>query len=362
MKVYRVGIVGLTGIAARPAVEGPASVLGVQAPHSHAAGYAAIPATRVVAVCDLVPQLLRDFQAQWGSTWGDIATYTDYTQMLTHERLDILSVVTPDHLHADIVVDAAAAGVAGIFCEKPIATSLTDADRMIEAVERQGVAMTVNHTRRWLPQFHEVRRIIRSGDLGRLSRIVAYFGGPRAMLFRIGTHAIDMINFFAESDPQWVLGELDPGAQDYGPVYAGDGGHDPSTDPGATAYIHYSNGVSALYCGTKRVVTQNQFDLLCERGRVRMSRGLIEVETPVDRPRGPTVVRRLPWPQVEFSASVAAIRELIGVMEHGGDTQCPPREARKALEIILSILASQYRGCVRVDLPLGDAPSDPPRP
>jgi len=362
MKVHRVGIVGLTGIAAGPAAEGPASILGLQAPHSHAAGYAAIHATRVVAVCDLVPQLLQDFQAQWGSTWGDIATYTDYTQMLAHEELDILSVVTPDDLHADIVVDAVAAGVAGIFCEKPIATSLTDADRMIEAVERRGVAMAVNHTRRWLPQFHQVRGIIRSGELGRLSRIVAYFGGPRAMLFRIGTHVIDMINFFAESDPQWVLGELDPGAQNYGPVYAGDGGHDPSTDPGATAYIHYSNGVSALYCGTKRIATQNQFDLLCEGGRIRVLRELIEVEAPIDHPRGPTAVRRLPWPQVEFSASIAAIRELIGAMEHGGYTQCPPREARKALEIILGILVSQDRGCVRVDLPVGDAPSGPRRP
>lgn len=73
MKVYRVGIVGLTGIAARPAPAGPATVFGVQAPHSHAAGYAAIPETRVVAVCDLVPQLLEGFQSQWGSTWGEIS-------------------------------------------------------------------------------------------------------------------------------------------------------------------------------------------------------------------------------------------------------------------------------------------------
>ncbi len=362
MKVYRVGIVGLTGIAARPAPAGPARVFGLQAPHSHAASYAAIPATRVVAVCDLVPQLLQDFEVHWGSTWGDIAAYTDYRQMFAHENLDILSVVTPDHRHADIVVDAVAAGVAGIFCEKPIATSLSDADRMIEAVERAGVAMTINHTRRWLPQFHRARDMICSGELGGLSRIVAYLGGPRAMLFRNGTHTIDMINFFAESDAQWVVGELDPGEQDYGPVYAGDGGHDPNTDPGATAYIHYHNGVSALYCGTKRAATRNEFDLLCEKGRIRVSPGLVEIQAPIDRGGGPVAVRRLTWPQVQFSDSVAAIRELIDVMEHGGESQCPPREARKVLEIILAILISQDLGCVRVDLPITETPSGPEQP
>lgn len=282
--------------------------------------------------------------------------------MLAQEELDILSVATSDHRHADIVVDAVAAGVAGIFCEKPIATSLYDADRMIEAVERAGVVMTMDHTRRWLPEFHQARKIIRGGELGGLSRIVAYLGGPRAMLFRNGTHTIDMINFFAESDPQWVLGELDPGERDYGPVYSGDGGHDPSTEPGATAYIHYHNGVSALYCGTKRAATRNEFDLLCEKGRIRVSPGLVEMQAPTDRPGQPIGVRRLTCPQVQFSDSLAAIRELIDVMERGGESQCPPREARKALEIILAILLSQHRGCARVDFPIAEAPCSPGRP
>ena len=58
--------------------------------------------------------------------------------MLARERLDIIGVVTSDHRHADIVVDAATSGVKGVMCEKPLATSLEDADRMIRACAERG--------------------------------------------------------------------------------------------------------------------------------------------------------------------------------------------------------------------------------
>ncbi|MEZ4624346.1 MAG: Gfo/Idh/MocA family oxidoreductase [Thermomicrobiales bacterium] len=58
--------------------------------------------------------------------------------MLANEEIDLLSIVTPDHLHADSFVAACEAGVKGIYCEKPISTTLEDADRMIAAAEASG--------------------------------------------------------------------------------------------------------------------------------------------------------------------------------------------------------------------------------
>jgi predicted dehydrogenase len=350
---FRVGIVGLTGIAAAPAPEGPAAFFEGEMAHSHAAGYAAHPHMQVVAVCDLVPELREGFQARWSSRWGEIAAYSDYRAMLAHERLDILSVATSDHLHADVVVDAAAAGVKGIFCEKPIATTLADADRMIEAVERAGAPMVVNHTRRWLPEYHRAREIVCGGQLGALMRIIACLGGPRAMLFRNGTHLVDMINFYAASYPEWVVAELDAGHEDYGPAYNGDGGHDPATDPGATGLIRYRNGIIALLSLSKQTAVRFELDLLCERGRVRLGPGFAEVETPGSG-SWPTV-QRLAWPQYVRSDTAAAIAELAGLVQNGGQGQCSPREARQALEILLAILRSQHLGNVRVDLPIRDA-------
>lgn len=353
MNTYRVGIVGLTGIAASPAVEGPLPLFGSVAPHSHAPSYARVPETRVVAVCDLVPKLLDDFRSRWESTWPGIATYTDYREMLAKERLDILSVVTPDHRHADIAIDAVAAGVRGVFCEKPIATTLADADRLIAAVEKAGVAMIVNHSRRWWPDYHYLRQIIRGGELGHLSRMVAHMGYGRAMVFRNGTHLVDALNFFAESDPQWVVAELDPEHAAYGPVYAGDGGRDPATDPGATAMIRYRNGVIAFMSITKTTAIGWEMQLLCEKGSLLIAPGRIEMEKNVGQP--PELLRKyIGVPRYECSGGVAAVRELIGLIENGGQGQSPPREARKALEIILGILQSQHLGHARVDFPLSE--------
>ena len=99
----------------------------------------------------------------------------------------------------------------GIFCEKPIATTLEDADAIVSAVRAAGVAMNVNYTRRWFPEFVEARRIIRSGEIGRLSQIVIEMGGPRSMLFRNHTHSLDLVNFLADSEPVWVWADFEPG-------------------------------------------------------------------------------------------------------------------------------------------------------
>lgn len=353
MTPYRVGIVGLTGIAAAPEPANPIAAFGTEAPHSHAASYAGVAETQVVAVCELVPKLIDDFRANWGATWPGVTGYSDYRQMLARERLDILSVVTSDHRHADIVVDAVAAGVKGIYCEKPIATTLADADRMIAAVEAGKVPMIVNHSRRWYPEYHAVRQLVRSGELGRLSRVVACCGYGRAMLFRNGTHLLDSVNMFAESDPQWVLAELDPGMERYGAAYAGDGGRNPATDPGATALIRYSNGVLAFFCMSKTTAVTWEIWLQCERGNVRLTPSAIGVSKLSGEP-AELLSKRLPPPHTQWRDGVAAVRELIGLIEHGGgEGQCPPREARKALEIILAILRSQALGNVKVDLPLG---------
>lgn len=117
MKTYRAAVIGLSGIGAAPFLAAPDAVLGTVMPHSHVAAYATIPQTTVVAVCDLVPALLDQVRATWRSIIPDLRTYTDYRALLDREQVDILSVATPDHRHAQIVVDAAEAGVKGVFCE-----------------------------------------------------------------------------------------------------------------------------------------------------------------------------------------------------------------------------------------------------
>lgn len=344
--VWRVCIVGLTGIGAgRPLHEGEAG-FGTSMPAAHAAAYAYVPQTRVVGVCDLRQELVDEFLEGWKPVWPDVRGYTDYQAMLAECRPDLLSVVTSDHRHADIVVHAAETGVRGIFCEKPIATSLADADRMIETVERRNVVMSINHTRRWIPIYRQARAEIAKGTIGTLKRITMNFGGPRAILFRNGTHLIDMICFLADSDPAWVFAELDEGYEDYWP-YRGDGGRNPDLEPGCSGFIHFKNGVRAFYNGSKGLAPRFGFELTGTEGWIFVDENHAEI--------GKDGAVRMLYPETRtyFNAS-AAIRELIEAVTHGGHTISPPREARKTLEIMLGFLASQKRGNVRIDFPLDE--------
>ena len=78
-------------------------------------------------------------------------------------------------------------------------------------LEAAGTIVNINYTRRFLPEWVEARRMIADGELGRLSQIVVQMGGPRAMLFRNHTHAIDLIMYLAGAAPEWVIAELEPG-------------------------------------------------------------------------------------------------------------------------------------------------------
>src|SRR5437762_10789438 len=107
-------------------------------------------------------------------------------------RPDLAPLVTPYPLHTEPVLAAIEFGARAIFCEKPLATSLEEADQLVAAVSASQVVMCVDYTRRWMPEFVEARRIARSGAIGRLSQIVIHTGGPRAMLYRSEEHTSEL--------------------------------------------------------------------------------------------------------------------------------------------------------------------------
>ena len=344
MARYRVGIVGLSWITADPAPPAPHPVLGTATPYSHASAYAAVADVEVVAGCDLKPDLCEAFLNAWRPVWPNLHTYADYREMLEHERLDVLSVVTPDHLHTPIVLDGVAAGVKAIFGEKPLATSLAYADAILAAVSAHGVVMNVNHTRRWLPSYVAARELIRAGKIGDLTQVIVHFGGPRAMLFRNHSHFLDLICFFAESDPEWVVAELEPGFAEYGTEYRGDGGSDPTKEPGVNAYVAFQNGIRAFLSGWKRGVPEVSVDLIGAAGRIQADDGAaLLIRSSEDGPS------RIPvTPRVTLAGMQAAVVDLIAALERGRPTQSPPEEARKTVALMTAVLESQARGSAPV--------------
>ena len=94
----------------------------------HVAGFKQHPNAEVVAVCDKVKKKVKRKAEQWGIY--DI--FTDYQELLRQPNIDAVAILTPHHLHAPIAIAAAEAGK-HILVEKPIATSIEDAEQMIQA-------------------------------------------------------------------------------------------------------------------------------------------------------------------------------------------------------------------------------------
>jgi predicted dehydrogenase len=344
---YRTALIGLSWIAADPAGPGSDDVVGTAVPGSHASAMAAIADIEVVAGCDIVGTARDAFMARWSGRWPGLRVYADYRDMLATERPDLVSVVTPDHLHATPVLAAIEFGARAIFCEKPLATSLEEADQLVHAARHAGVSMCVDYTRRWVPDYVEARRLARSGAIGRLSQIVFHTGGPRAMLYRNHTHVIDMLSYFADAEPDWVIGELEPGFEGYGTAYRGDGGADPTTEPGANYYVAFTNGVRAYVTGMKDTLPELRVDLIGPGGRISLDvEGLrLVTVSSGDLRTQPTVTRmeRI-TPDWTVAGIQAALLDLIAAVETGRPTASPPETARYAVAITQAILESQAQG------------------
>jgi predicted dehydrogenase len=92
--------------------------------------------------------------------------------MLQEERFDLLSVATDVPRHAEIAVEAAKAKVARITCEKPMATSSTDASRMIETARTNGTSPTINHSRRWSNDYRKLKEMIKRESVGSFAKSI----------------------------------------------------------------------------------------------------------------------------------------------------------------------------------------------
>ncbi|MCW1968723.1 MAG: Gfo/Idh/MocA family oxidoreductase [Anaerolineae bacterium] len=356
MKKYKAAVIGLSHISQARAPK-PSGMPAVQPlPRSHVAAYAMHPQTELVGACDLMPAAFERFNNTWRDVCPDTRLYTDYREMLAQEKPDIVSVITPDDKHADIVVNVADSGVKAIWCEKPIATTLADADRMIEAVERNGVAMTVSHTRRWMPIFHRVRDLVRDKTYGDLKLVTATSYYSRAMMFRNGTHLFDMLYFLADSEPEWVIGELEDGFDGFD-RYQGDGGNLISSEPSANAYIKFKNGVRANVLMVKSNNSTNIIELVFDSAVVRLDGGPQIMVSRVDGPPATATRGAIGVTEIIGYSEWSADRELAVVIElvHALDTGSmpaisPPRVARTTLSLLLGVIESHAKDNAKVRL------------
>ena len=117
--------------------------------------------TEVTAVCDLVP----DKAKGWADANGANA-YGDFNEMLDKERIDLLVVATQDPYHKAPLLAACARKIPYVICEKPLTTTIEDAEEVIKAAGQSGTVIKVLYPNRLYPIDHSIRLLIEKGFIG----------------------------------------------------------------------------------------------------------------------------------------------------------------------------------------------------
>ncbi len=141
------------------------------------------------------------------------ATITGDLDELLRSDLDAVLVLTPDHLHAPVVIPALRAGLA-VFCEKPLATTIADCDEILQVAQQTGSRLYVGHNMRHMPVVTQLRDLIVTGRIGEVKAIWCrhfvghggdfYFKDWHAdrrnstgLLVQKGAHDLDVIHWLA---------------------------------------------------------------------------------------------------------------------------------------------------------------------
>jgi predicted dehydrogenase len=145
----------------------------------------------VVGVADTDQQA--QAAAQNGYGIGSSACFSDGAEMLRNVRPEALVIATTAPSHAPLVLAAAEAGVRYILCEKPMATSLRDAQEMVEACRRTGAVLAINHQMRFMEQYTRVKSLIGSEALGPLASVLV--AASNFGLAMNGSHYFEMFRY-----------------------------------------------------------------------------------------------------------------------------------------------------------------------
>lgn len=302
-------------------------------PCTHAGIYTEHGDTELVAASDICGRRLKAFSERWKVN----KTYLDYHEMLERESLDIVSICTHAPSHRAMCVDAANAGVQAVFCEKPISTSLREADEMIDTCRRKGALFAVNHTRRWDEYFNLVKNVIEYGEIGEIESLICH---SAAGLLNNGTQIFDLMRFYA-GDASWLVGRIK---------------YDDSTDPNGMGMIQLKNGVYAFVDSGFREFMLHGINIIGKKGMIRGT-GMLNVDsdfevlktveqkinTTADIPEQimkKPFLRKLDY-QPGKSPIYNALEDIIFCIENNSEPKCTGEDGRAALEIALAFFESE---------------------
>jgi len=334
---YRAGVIG-TGKISR----------------GHAHAYVSSPDVDLVAASDIAEGAREGFATEFGVP----KTYADPAEMLAAENLDIVSICTWPPLHRELTEAAFAAGVKAVWCEKPMAVHLEEANAMVDAAERAGGVLVVNHQRRYMTAYNQAIAFIAQGVIGEVTQINGICGGDA---LTDGTHLIDMTRYLNGDNPvssvfgaieMSPMGDINPngmGTLEFNQTRKRYGHH---VESGALAILFFENGVRGhLEMGNLARPGYQRFIIEGTTGRIELSGDQAfddgtRVRIRVNSGEAPDV------PESDLSGAMeGALARMLESIETGASHPMSGISGRIDLEIVNAIYESSRRR-MKVSLPL----------
>ena len=276
---------------------------------------------------------------------GIPTAHGSYEALLADPRVDAVYIPLPNHLHVDWTIAAVRAGK-HVLCEKPLALTAADAERMVEAADAAGVHLMEAFMYRHHPSWVAVRELVADGRIGRLAAIQSWFsyfnddpanirnvldfGG--GALYDIGCYCVNLSRMLFGGEPTRVTSAIRRDPTD-------------GTDTLTSAILEFEGGTASFVCST-RSETDQRVHIYGDAGRISIG---IPFNIPPDRPTtisltaggDPPVAPAtevLTFPTKDpYAAEVEAFASAI---LDGGPTPVPPQDAIANLRVIESIFAA----------------------
>jgi predicted dehydrogenase len=329
----------------------------------HARVIASNPLLDLVAVTDVQANTGRKVAADLRSRWFDSAE-----EMIKSGDVDAVVIATPHWLHGELAISALKAGL-HVLCEKPLTVTVAEADEVLNAASQSRGTFVVVHQKRFEPAYLYVKQLLDSGELGPLYRCSmiesawrseAYYrsspwrgtwkGEGGGVLLNQAPHILDRYAWLCGM-PETVNARCDTNL------------HAIEVEDTASAILRHANGAHGyIHISTIEAPAISRMVLCCDRGRITVENGKVQVATLRDSIRQRTAhdtqlmgaleneTRTIQLPSEGDVLSVF-YDDFVAAVHGTGTLTCPGHEGLNAVELANAMLLSSAQGTT-IHLPL----------
>ena len=337
---YRAAIIGLGFIGGADQVSG--DLLGQRVSDldgTHYTAYRDNPRIDIVAGSSRDPGRRSRFAEK-----SDATIFDDWKRMISEVELDIVSVATYTPVHSEIVIASARAGIPVIYCEKPFARTLAEVDEMIEACNKSGSILVINHQRRFSPTLRKFSQWVAEGNLGDLHSVSTRW--PTGRFGNVGTHVFDAVQMILKARPEAVSATLDTTGR---PDCRGEA----FRDPGGWGIVRYEGGIHATVDAGENNAGPMEATFFGSEGTALMRNRDVDIRLYSGTNQS--------WrSDGDGSSMVVACNEIVAWLDTSGEFPYSADDARLTHDLITGIHASNERNGAWVELPLTGADLERP--